>query len=91
MDVERESHAATRQRLHLQIMLPMLETFRVPTLFLLAALTCLRRHHSCVCWPTAFAAHVRTIAEAGHSAHWERPAEWNEIVLGFLRRQLVGA
>jgi pimeloyl-ACP methyl ester carboxylesterase len=25
-----------------------------------------------------------TVANAGHSAHWERPAEWNRIVLNFL-------
>jgi len=27
-----------------------------------------------------------TVPDAGHSAHWERPAEWNEIVLDFLAR-----
>jgi pimeloyl-ACP methyl ester carboxylesterase len=92
MDVERESHTAVRQRLHLQITLPMLETLRVPTLFvaggadLLAPPALMRMLAQRI--PDAS---FETIAEAGHSAHWERPAEWNEIVLGFLRRQLVGA
>jgi pimeloyl-ACP methyl ester carboxylesterase len=27
-----------------------------------------------------------TISEAGHAAHWEQPARWNEIVLDFLER-----
>jgi pimeloyl-ACP methyl ester carboxylesterase len=27
-----------------------------------------------------------TVAEAGHSAHWERAAEWNRIVLAFLQQ-----
>ncbi len=27
-----------------------------------------------------------TIADAGHSAHWERPEEWNRIVLEYLGR-----
>jgi pimeloyl-ACP methyl ester carboxylesterase len=92
LDVERESHAAARQRLHLQITLPMLETLRVPTLLvaggadLLAPPALMRMLAQRI--PDAS---FETIAEAGHSAHWERPAEWNEIVLGFLRRQLVGA
>ena len=92
MDVERESHAAVRQRLHLQITLPMLETLRVPTLFvaggadLLAPPSLMRMLAHRVRGST-----FETIAEAGHSAHWERPTEWNEIVLGFLRRQLARA
>jgi pimeloyl-ACP methyl ester carboxylesterase len=92
LDVERESHAAARQRLHRQITLPMLETLRVPTLLvaggadLLAPPALMRMLAQRI--PDAS---FETIAEAGHSAHWERPAEWNEIVLGFLRRQLVGA
>jgi pimeloyl-ACP methyl ester carboxylesterase len=92
MDIERESHAAARQRLHLQIDLAMLENLRVPTLFvaggadLLAPPALMRMLAQRI--PDA---RFETIAEAGHSAHWERPAEWNEIVLGFLRRQLVGA
>lgn len=30
---------------------------------------------------------LATIPEAGHSAHWERPTEWNRAVLGFIDRQ----
>jgi pimeloyl-ACP methyl ester carboxylesterase len=30
-----------------------------------------------------------TIAEAGHSAHWERPNEWNREVLRFLSRHVT--
>ncbi len=30
---------------------------------------------------------LATIPEAGHSTHWERPAEWNRAVLTFLARQ----
>ena len=28
-----------------------------------------------------------TIPEAGHSAHWESPTEWNRAVLGFIGRE----
>ena len=78
-------HQAPRQALRLQITLPMLETLRVPTLLLAADADLLappalmrlmaERIPSCV---------FATVAEAGHSAHWERAAEWNRIVLAFL-------
>jgi pimeloyl-ACP methyl ester carboxylesterase len=81
-------HPAVRQALHLQITLEMLETLRVPTLLLAADADLLA--------PPALmrliAAHIPaaqfvTVADAGHSAHWERPAEWNRAVLEFLRHQ----
>lgn len=32
-----------------------------------------------------------TLPEAGHAAHWEQPAVWNRLVLGFLTRCEIGA
>jgi pimeloyl-ACP methyl ester carboxylesterase len=86
IDILNESgHHAPRQALRLPITLPLLETLRVPTLLLAADADLLA--------PPALmrmlAAHMsgsqfETVADAGHSAHWERPAEWNRIVLNFL-------
>jgi pimeloyl-ACP methyl ester carboxylesterase len=71
----------------LEITLPLLETLTVPTLLVAGAADLLappalmrlmaERIPSCV---------FATVAEAGHSAHWERAAEWNRIVLAFLRQ-----
>jgi pimeloyl-ACP methyl ester carboxylesterase len=84
--LEAAGHASTRrQRLAQSITLPMLETLTVPTLVLAADADLLA--------PPALmrllAAHLpnatwATIADAGHSAHWERPVDWNQAVLGFL-------
>jgi pimeloyl-ACP methyl ester carboxylesterase len=79
--------SARRQKLALEITLPLLETLRVPTLAIAANADLLappalmrliaERIPSC-----AFA----SVPEAGHSAHWEYPAEWNRLVLAFLAR-----
>ncbi len=84
---EGETH--TRQSLALQITLPMLETLNVPTLVLAAGADLLappalmrliaNRIPDCA---------FECVGEAGHSAHWERPAEWNRLVLNFLQRSL---
>jgi 2-succinyl-6-hydroxy-2,4-cyclohexadiene-1-carboxylate synthase len=78
---------AARQAQRTRVTLAGLETLQVPTLLvaggadLLAPPPLMRlmaaRIPGC---------ELATVAEAGHSAHWERPAEWNRIVLGFLRR-----
>jgi pimeloyl-ACP methyl ester carboxylesterase len=81
-------HPTARQALHLEITLQMLETLRVPTLLLAADADLLA--------PPALmrlmaarvpAAQFLMLADAGHSAHWERPPEWNHAVLDFLRHQ----
>lgn len=78
---------APRQRRFLTLTLELLETLRVPTLVLAADADLLA--------PPALmrlmaaripGCEVATVADAGHSAHWERPDEWNRIVLGFLER-----
>jgi pimeloyl-ACP methyl ester carboxylesterase len=76
-----------RQAHALEITLAVLETLTVPTLLVAGAADLLappalmrlmaERIPSCV---------FATVAEAGHSAHWERAAEWNRIVLGFLHQ-----
>ena len=81
------SELAPRQRRHLEPTLSLLETLRVPTLLLagdadLVAPPSLMRLLAARIPSCEFA----TVPEAGHSAHWERPEEWNRIVLGFLRR-----
>jgi pimeloyl-ACP methyl ester carboxylesterase len=86
--IEREAggEAAARQGTSVAITLPMLQTLAVPTLLVAAGADLLA--------PPALmrllAARIpdcrlATIAEAGHSAHWERPAEWNRLVLEFLQ------
>ena len=74
-----------RQSLATQINYAALQTLRVPTLALAAGADLLAPPGLM----RLFAAHIpecrfEVIAEAGHSAHWERPAEWNRIVLDFL-------
>jgi 2-succinyl-6-hydroxy-2,4-cyclohexadiene-1-carboxylate synthase len=76
-----------RQSPYLSIMLPMLESLRVPTLVLagdadLLAPPALMRLLAARIPGSEFA----TVPEAGHSAHWERPEQWNETVLAFLNR-----
>jgi pimeloyl-ACP methyl ester carboxylesterase len=81
------AESAQRQRRFLTLTLDLLETLRVPTLVLAADADLLAppalmrlmaaRIPSC---------EVATVADAGHSAHWERPEEWNRIVLSFLGR-----
>ncbi len=76
-----------RQPPHTRIMLRTLESVAVPTLVvcgdadLLSPPALMRmlaeRIPGCL---------VATIPEAGHSAYWERPQEWNRVVLEFLRQ-----
>ena len=78
---------APRQPQALAIRLAMLEDLRVPTLLLaagadlLAPPALMRLLHARI--PSSAWA---VIAEAGHSAHWERPGEWNHLVLSFLEQ-----
>lgn len=84
---ESGGETAQRQPTHLRITLRMLETLRVPTLMVSGDADLLS--------PPALmglmAARVpdcrlATIPEAGHSAYWERPTEWNRLVLDFLKQ-----
>ena len=87
--IERNAGAnRPRQGLATQITYAALQTLHVPTLALAAGADLLA--------PPALmrliAAQIpdcrfEVIAEAGHSAHWERPAQWNRIVLDFLAEQ----
>lgn len=80
---------AGRQARYLTLTLKLLETLRVPTLVLAADADLLSppalmrmmaaRMPSC---------EFATVADAGHSAHWERPEQWNRIVLEFLGRHV---
>jgi 2-succinyl-6-hydroxy-2,4-cyclohexadiene-1-carboxylate synthase len=80
---------ASRQPRFLTLTLDLLGTLRVPTLVLAAdadllsppALMKLMAARIPCC-------EVATVADAGHSAHWERPAEWNRLVLDFLGRHV---
>ena len=86
--IEEAGGEPPRQTLALDITLPMLESLRVPTLLLagdadlLAPPSLMRLLAARIPGST-----LETVAEAGHSAHWERPGEWNRIVLEFLQRQ----
>ena len=82
-----EPPASARQRMHTQIMLPMLAGLTAPTLLiaggadLLAPPELMRR----------IAAHIPnqefvTIGESGHCVHWEYAEEWNQVVLDFLSK-----
>ena len=85
--IEEAGGEPVRQPLSQEITLSTLETLQVPTLLvagdadLLAPPALMRllaaRIPSC---------ELTTVPEAGHSAHWERPDQWNQIVLDFLRR-----
>ena len=89
LQIAREAGEGNRRRQPraLEITLPLLETLLAPTLLVAGAADLLappalmrlmaERIPSCV---------FATVAEAGHSAHWERAAEWNRIVLAFLRQ-----
>jgi pimeloyl-ACP methyl ester carboxylesterase len=78
---------APRQARFLKLTLALLETLRVPTLVLAAdadllAPPSLMRLLAERIPGSEFA----VIADAGHSAHWERPEAWNRTVLEFLAR-----
>jgi pimeloyl-ACP methyl ester carboxylesterase len=82
-----EPPASARQRMHMQIQLPMLAGLSVPTLLIaggadLLAPAELMRH---------IAAHLPSheflsIGEAGHCIHWEHPDQWNRATLDFLSK-----
>ena len=83
---------ASRQGRFLTLTLELLATLRVPTLVLAADADLLA--------PPALmrlmaaripSSEMATVADAGHSAHWERPDEWNRVVLEFLGRQATTA
>jgi pimeloyl-ACP methyl ester carboxylesterase len=78
---------ANRQRFALSVTLSMLESLQVPALVLAAGADLLA--------PPALMRLIAgripnsswaMVADAGHSAHWERPDEWNRLVLDFLAR-----
>ena len=76
---------AARQAQHLTLTLSLLETLQLPTLLVagdadLIAPPPLMRLVAARIPGCEFA----TVPEAGHSAHWERPVEWNRVVLSFL-------
>jgi pimeloyl-ACP methyl ester carboxylesterase len=88
--IEAEAHArTTRQAPHLQVTLPMLAGVTAPTL-LVAAGADLLAPPALMRLIAARIPHARmvVIGEAGHSAHWERPAEWNQLVIEFLAQVL---
>jgi pimeloyl-ACP methyl ester carboxylesterase len=80
-----EGGADARQRMCMQVALPMLGDLKMPIQLIAGAADLLA--------PPAlmrtFAAHMpgarfSTVSEAGHCIHWEEPDEWNRIVLAFL-------
>ena len=84
---EARGEEAKRQETYSQTTLAMLEALAVPTLVLAADADLLA--------PPALmrsmaeripGAEFVTIADAGHSAHWERPGQWNQTVLQFLEK-----
>ena len=84
---EARGESAPRQPRFLTLTLSLLESLAVPTLVLAADADLLA--------PPALmrlladripGCEFAQIADAGHSAHWERPAEWNRAVLDFLER-----
>jgi 2-succinyl-6-hydroxy-2,4-cyclohexadiene-1-carboxylate synthase len=84
---EAGAESAQRQARYLTLTLSLLETLEVPTLLLAAdadllsppALMRLMAERIPGC-------EFAMVPDAGHSAHWERPDEWNRIVLEFLGR-----
>jgi len=89
LDVIHEAggETAPRQPRFLTLTLALLETLHVPTLVLAADADLLA--------PPALmrlladripASEFATVADAGHSAHWERPEAWSHAVLSFLDR-----
>jgi pimeloyl-ACP methyl ester carboxylesterase len=92
LDILHRAHGedAPRQPRYLTLTLALLETVRPPTLVLAAdadllAPPALMRMLADRIPGSEFA----TVADAGHSAHWERPDAWNRAVLEFLKRQML--
>jgi pimeloyl-ACP methyl ester carboxylesterase len=85
--IEEAGGEPTRQPLSQEVTLGSLESLQVPTLLLagdadlLAPPALMRLLAARI--PDA---ELVTVPEAGHSAHWERPEEWNRLVLEFLGR-----
>jgi len=78
---------AGRQRRYLTLTLELLETLRVPTLVLAADADLLAPPSLMRLMAERIpGSELAMVADAGHSAHWERPDEWNRIVLEFLGR-----
>ena len=78
---------SARQPRFLTLTLELLETLRVPTLVLAADADLLAPPALMKLMAARIpGCEVATVADAGHSAHWERPEEWNRIVLSFLGR-----
>jgi pimeloyl-ACP methyl ester carboxylesterase len=80
-----EPPPAARQRLSLEVSLPMLARLGVPTLLIAGGADLLAPPELM----RLMAAHLpnhqfETVCEAGHCVHWERPDEWNRLVLEFL-------
>ena len=81
------AESAQRQGRFLTLTLDLLETLRVPTLVLAADADLLAPPALMKLMAARIpGCEVATVADAGHSAHWERPEEWNRIVLDFLGR-----
>jgi pimeloyl-ACP methyl ester carboxylesterase len=86
---ESGGETAPRQPRFLTLTLDLLASLQVPTLVLaadadlLAPPSLMRRLADRI--PVC---EFATIADAGHSAHWERPTVWNDTVLGFLGRHI---
>ena len=85
LSIEHSAGARPRQALTTDITYAKLRELHVPTLLvaagadLLAPPSMMRRIAAQIA-----GSKLSVIAEAGHSAHWERPDEWNQLVLDFL-------
>ncbi|MGE3271026.1 MAG: alpha/beta fold hydrolase [Chloroflexota bacterium] len=78
---------APRQARFLKLTLELLESLTVPTLVLAADADLLAPPSLMRLLADRIPGAVwATIADAGHSAHWERPEAWNRAVLEFLGR-----
>jgi pimeloyl-ACP methyl ester carboxylesterase len=89
LDIIHQGNGETvsRQPRYLTLTLDLLATVRPPTLVLaadadlLAPPALMRRLADRI-----LGSEFVTVADAGHSAHWERPEAWNRLVLEFLGR-----
>ena len=84
---EAGAETAQRQQRFLTLTLDLLGTLRVPTLVLAADADLLAPPALMKLMAARIpGCEVATVADAGHSAHWERPEAWNRSVLDFLGR-----
>jgi pimeloyl-ACP methyl ester carboxylesterase len=87
---ESGGEAAPRQPRYLTLTLDLLETLRVPTLVLAADADLLAPPSLMRLLADRIpGSEMATVPDAGHSAHWERPAAWNQTVLAFLERHRI--